>query len=195
MREGSVSEHGAPRSQPPPYTVGSVNAGTRWRIITAVAGLTVVFDQLTKQLAIAELSDRSIEILPTLRLHLVYNSGFSFGTGAGFGPLVGAAVSILTIALAVQLMRETNRRRLLLFAAIFGGALGNLIDRLFRTDGWPLTGAVVDYIDVTWYAVFNLADSVLVVAVFLFIVTEFVIGRRESTAARAAQLLRQDQGQ
>jgi len=151
-----------------------------------VAGLTVVFDQLTKQLAIAELSDRSIEVAPTLRLHLVYNSGFSFGTGAGFGPLVGIAVSILTIALAVQLMRETDRRRLVLFAAIFGGALGNLIDRLFRTDSWPLTGSVVDFIDVTWYAVFNLADSVLVVAVIVFIVTEFAQGRRESKREQVA---------
>jgi len=151
-----------------------------------VAGLTILVDQLTKRWAISELTDRSIDILPTLRLRLIFNSGLSFGAGADYGPVVGVAVSVLTIALAIQLTRETDRRRLFLFAAIFGGAVGNLIDRVFRTDGWPLTGSVVDFIDVTWYAVFNLADSVLVTAVIVFIVTEFVVGRRESKSEQSS---------
>ena len=41
---------------------------------------------------------------------------------------------------------------------IAGGALGNLTDRLFRSDDGFLTGAVVDFIDVQWWPVWNVAD-------------------------------------
>ena len=40
---------------------------------------------------------------------------------------------------------------------IVGGAVGNLLDRLFRRPGW-LRGGVVDFIDVQWWPIFNVAD-------------------------------------
>ncbi len=56
---------------------------------------------------------------------------------------------------------------------VLGGALGNLIDRIFRSPG-PLQGHVVDFVSVGWWPVFNVADSsivcgaVLLVALTLF---------------------------
>ena len=47
-------------------------------------------------------------------------------------------------------------------AVILGGALGNLIDRVARADDGPLSGQVIDFIDVSWYAVFNVADIFVV---------------------------------
>ena len=40
---------------------------------------------------------------------------------------------------------------------IVGGAVGNVIDRLFRGDGW-FRGGVVDFIDFQWFPIFNVAD-------------------------------------
>ena len=40
---------------------------------------------------------------------------------------------------------------------MIGGALGNVLDRLFRGDGW-LRGSVVDFIDFQWCPIFNVAD-------------------------------------
>ena len=42
---------------------------------------------------------------------------------------------------------------------VLGGALGNLADRAFRGDGGFLQGGVVDFIDLQWWPVFNVADS------------------------------------
>ena len=40
---------------------------------------------------------------------------------------------------------------------VMGGAAGNVVDRLFRGSGW-FRGAVVDFIDLRWWPVFNVAD-------------------------------------
>ena len=46
---------------------------------------------------------------------------------------------------------------------IVGGAIGNLIDRAFRTDNGFLKGGVVDFIDLQWWPVFNIADAAIVI--------------------------------
>ena len=46
---------------------------------------------------------------------------------------------------------------------IIGGALGNLADRAFRSGDGFLGGAVVDFVDLQWWPVFNLADAAVVV--------------------------------
>ena len=40
---------------------------------------------------------------------------------------------------------------------VLGGAVGNVLDRLLRGEGW-LHGSVVDFIDLQWFPVFNVAD-------------------------------------
>ena len=40
---------------------------------------------------------------------------------------------------------------------VIGGSVGNVVDRLFRNDGW-FDGAVVDFIDLQWWPIFNVAD-------------------------------------
>ncbi len=51
---------------------------------------------------------------------------------------------------------------------VMGGALGNLVDRLFRGDGW-LHGSVIDFIDFQWFPIFNVADIAVNVGGGLFI--------------------------
>ena len=52
---------------------------------------------------------------------------------------------------------------------MLGGVLGNLTDRLFRSPGF-LKGEVIDWLELTRWPVFNLADSAIVIAAFLAIV-------------------------
>jgi len=54
---------------------------------------------------------------------------------------------------------------------VLGGALGNLGDRMFRAGDGFLGGAVIDFVDVQWWPVFNLADASLCVGAVLLALT------------------------
>ena len=67
---------------------------------------------------------------------------------------------------------ETNTRLPVAIALglVLGGAFGNLADRLFREPGL-FRGAVVDFIDLRWWPVFNLADSAITCGCILLVLT------------------------
>jgi signal peptidase II len=50
---------------------------------------------------------------------------------------------------------------------LIGGAVGNLVDRLFRGEAW-MRGAVVDFIDMQWWPIFNIADMGVTIGAVLF---------------------------
>ncbi len=150
----------------------------RLRLSLPVVVAVVLVDQLTKWWAVSELDDGStIEIVPTLELHLVHNSGFSFSTGSGNGQLIGVLVLALSGAMVWYIARATSAASVMLVAAILGGAIGNLGDRLFRADDGLLSGKVVDFINVTWYAVFNIADASVVCGAIAVVLVEWRTGR------------------
>lgn len=139
--------------------------------------LVIVIDQLTKLWADRRLvagpctpeGDECIDLLFSLRLHLVYNEGAAFSTGTELGPVFGLAAIVMSAVLFVLARRRTDRLGQVLFGLIAGGAIGNLIDRVFRADDGLLSGAVIDFVDVQWWPVFNVADSAVVVGVVAFI--------------------------
>lgn len=146
-----------------------------------VAGAIVVVDQLTKRWVLAVLEPGAcsapgacIDLVWTLRFNLVFNSGASFGTGQTLGPLIG----IVSFAMAGVMVWLGSRARApvqrMIYAAIAGGALGNGLDRLFRADDGFMSGAVVDFIDVQWWPVFNVADMAIVVSVIAAIALSFI---------------------
>jgi len=71
---------------------------------------------------------------------------------------------------------------------ILGGALGNLVDRFFRSPG-PLRGHVVDFLSVGWWPVFNVADPAVVGGAILLVVLSLfgfdfdTAGRRQPDSA------------
>jgi signal peptidase II len=98
-----------------------------------------------------------------LRLRVLRNFGaaFSFGSGA---TLVFSAIAIVVTVVVVRTARTlTSTWWAVALGALLGGALGNLIDRLVRAPGGG-KGGVVDYLDVPWFSVFNLADVSLTFA-------------------------------
>ena len=145
-------------------------------LIVAIIGI----DQFTKWLALNNLERGNcsvegacIDLFWTLRLNLVFNPGASFSTGTGLGPLIGA-VSFVMAAFMIWLSArtpETLQRRI--YATIAGGALGNGLDRLFRADDGFLSGKVIDFIDLQWWPVFNIADIAIVTSVCLAITLSF----------------------
>jgi len=141
------------------------------RRLYLVAALTWGLDSATKIWAVNNLSARNpVEILGSFfQLTLVRNPGaaFSFATGATivFTCIAVAAV----IAILYYSSKITSLGWATTLGLLLGGVLGNLTDRLFRSPGF-LKGEVIDWLELTHWPVFNLADSAIVVAAFLAIV-------------------------
>lgn len=145
----------------------------RIRTLAVVATLVVALDLATKLAVVANLEGRTpIELVGgLLTLRVIRNPGAAFGLG------VGATVvfSLVAIVVAGTIIRLAPRLRSLSWAValglILGGALGNLVDRIFRAPG-PLLGHVVDFLDVAYFPwIFNLADSAIVCGGALMVLT------------------------
>ena len=130
---------------------------TSWIGIGAAVAI-LVLDILTKGWAVSALSDgRDIHIFWTLHFALTHNEGMAFSTGTNIGPFIGM-LAIVVIAILVATMRkQSNAMSLVATGCIVGGATGNVLDRVFRGTGF-MNGAVVDFIDLRWWPVFNVAD-------------------------------------
>lgn len=149
-----------------------------WRAPVAIAVGVVAVDQVTKSWAVNALDDRTIELVWTLQLNLAFNNGMAFGQGKGFGPLIAVIATLVIVYLLVSLRTEASRMSTVGMGLLIGGAAGNLIDRLFRGDGF-LRGAVVDFIDLQWFPIFNVADMAVNVGAVLLILNSILAMRRE----------------
>ena len=138
-----------------------------------LAAITVVLDQFTKALVLAFLEPyQAVEWAPFLSCVLVFNTGISFGLFAGETALlrwvlIGLALAV-SVLLTSWLYKEKRLRVASALGLILGGAIGNVVDRIFRH-------AVVDFLDFHiggWHwPAFNLADSAITVGVVLYVFT------------------------
>lgn len=143
-------------------TLGTGPQG-RWTA-PVVAGVAVlVLDQVTKWWALRALSGETIDLFWTIRFRLVYNTGAAFSQGEDLGPVLALLVVAVVILLVRLAARSRDRLSRLVIGAVIGGALSNLADRVFRAEDGLLSGAVVDFVDLQWWPVFNLADAAIVV--------------------------------
>jgi signal peptidase II len=159
----------------------------RWWLI-GLAGAVVLVDQVTKQLAVAQLAGAEPVRLLGGTVYLTYttNTGAAFNLGSSYTwvfSLVAFAVSGWITVLAVGLR---SRPWALALGLVAGGAVGNLLDRLFREPG-PFRGAVVDMVslfapDGSVWPVFNV---MLVVGVSLAVFLELTGRRRDGTRVSA----------
>lgn len=141
--------------------------------ILIVALFVVVCDQVSKALVVAQMyPGERIEIFSLLSLERTSNSGIAFGL-AGHVPslvliLVAAAIVVVLLLLGTQMKWRGSS---IAIGLILGGALGNLLDRIFR-------GSVVDFIDLPHWPTFNLADVAITVGVVLLILGSLRSGGR-----------------
>lgn len=143
------------------------------RIIGFSAGLvTLVLDQLSKQLVLSRFfyDYKSIEVTSFFNIILAANKGVSFGLFAADSPYgVWALIAVaacISLLLTVWIWQGETRFAGFCFGLILGGALGNVIDRLYY-------GAVIDFLDFHllgyhWYT-FNIADCGIVIGTVLLI--------------------------
>lgn len=143
-----------------------------------IALAVIVADQLTKHWAVNALADRDIDVFWTLRFNLSYNTGMAFSQGENLGPIIGVLALVVVVALLLSLRRQPGHLTDISVGMIVGGAIGNVIDRLFRQEAW-LRGGVVDFIDFQWFPIFNIADMGVTVGGALLVLASWLVGRRE----------------
>ena len=157
-------------------------------IIAAIAAVLAVIDQITKNWAEANLP--LLEPQPFLgeflQLTLLYNTGAAWGMGSEITPVVTClqiAIVIGVIIFALKAVRSPWYTVAL--GLILGGALGNIHDRLLR-DPSPFHGAVVDFLELPNWPVFNIADMGVVGGAILIVVLG-LFGVAADPAADAAE--------
>lgn len=156
-------------SEPAPSAGSATPARRRPALAAAVVGAVLVADQLTKRWALDALDGgRTIDVVWTLRFNLVFNSGMAFSQATGAGPVIGVVALLVAAGLLLALRRGGGALHAAATGLVVGGALGNVVDRATRGDGF-LQGAVVDFVDLRWFPVFNVADAAITVGAVLLV--------------------------
>jgi signal peptidase II len=138
-------------------------------VVGLVVGI-VLFDQLTKAWVVAALSDGPQSIIgDTVELRLSRNPGGAFSLLTGFTPLLAILAVIVAIVLVRVAQRTTDPVIVVGLSLVLGGAVGNLLDRIFRAPGF-LRGEVVDFIRIGSFPSFNVADSAITIGAVLLVV-------------------------
>ncbi|MDH5353046.1 MAG: signal peptidase II [Gammaproteobacteria bacterium] len=147
----------------------------RWLWITL---LIVGLDQAAKLIAEAQLPfHQQVNVIPYFDWYLTYNTGaaFSFLADAGgwqrwFFAITSVVISAIIVVWLKKLERD-DRITAISLCLILGGAIGNLIDRIYL-------GYVIDYIQIwlgtyPWPA-FNVADAAISVGAAILILSSFI---------------------
>jgi signal peptidase II len=151
-------------------------------LAVVIAAAVVLIDQLTKHWAVHRLSGgRTVDVVGSLRFNLTYNSGMAFSRGKGLGPVIGVIALVVIVALLASLRRNGSILSTVGLGLLIGGAVGNILDRLFRDGNGFLGGTVVDFIDLQWWPVFNVADSAITVGGIILVVGS-LIGSKKARA-------------
>jgi len=155
----------------------------RLAALYGTAAAVLAADQLSKYLVVRHLEGRApVRVIGSfVELRYTTNSGgaFSLLTGA---PLFFVVMAVVIIGGIVHAGRRAQGLPVLFaLGLVLGGALGNLVDRLFRGDS-AFSGEVVDFVKVGIWPVFNLADSCVVVGGILLAI---FLGRAEREREQA----------
>jgi signal peptidase II len=157
----------------------------RLRMLLTVAGIVLIADIVSKVLAVRLLTPgQPVSIIgDTVTWTLVRNSGAAFSMATGYTWVLTLIATAVVIGIIWMGRRLVSPWWALGLGMILGGAMGNLVDRFFRSPG-PLRGHVVDFFSVGWWPVFNVADpsvvggAILLVALSLFGFDFDTVGRR-----------------
>ncbi len=147
-------------------------------VVTIIASLVIISDYITKQAIVQKVSlYERISVLPFLNIVHVENKGAAFGMFAGLGNHLFIGIGVLALLFIVfYLVKAPVGMETYGMALVFGGAAGNLIDRL-------TIGKVIDFIDIyinDWHwPAFNIADSALTVGISIFIIANVMAAQHQ----------------
>ena len=145
-----------------------------------IATIIVIIDQVLKIVIDNILSiNESIQVIPDIfYITKVYNTGAAWSLFEGSGVLlIIIAIVAFFLLLKYQNVFVENKRNTLAFALIYGGLVGNLIDRV-------IYGYVIDYLHIYIFGlsfpVFNLADTAIVIG-FLLVIIAIIKGEEHDS--------------
>lgn len=145
----------------------------RWLCFSLFFAIGLAADQLTKQWAIKNLTQDSLILIPgILNLTLRYN----FGSAFGWKIINKEGLILITVFITIVFLwlfgKVTYLRGVSPFLA---GAWGNLLDR------WRF-GYVIDFVDPSFWATFNLADVFIVAGIILIFLSLWFDEKRENSS-------------
>jgi signal peptidase II len=167
------------------------SGSSRLPLVFALVGLVVLgLDQLTKALVLHYLQPGDpVDVVGSLlRFQLIRNPGAAFSLGTGYTPVI-SVIQITVVVVVVWLSRRLGSIGwTIAFGLLFGGAVGNITDRIFREPS-PFHGHVVDFLQLPHWAIFNVADMAVTAAAVLLVVQTLrgihLDGSRERPAGAA----------
>jgi signal peptidase II len=141
-------------------------------VVLALVALGIYgLDQTSKYLIVRNLAEgQQVNVLgDILQFHFVRNPGAAFSLGTGVTWIFAVIAAAVVVFIIIFALRIRAFSWAVLFGFLLGGALGNLSDRLFREPRFG-EGHVVDFIQVIYFpAIFNIADSAIVISMCLFV--------------------------
>ncbi len=171
--DGVVNDEIAPGSEAALPAVGVTTSAPprrRLRLLLTVAATVLFLDVITKALAVAFLTPGvPVPIIgDTVTWTLVRNSGAAFSMATGYTWVLTLVATGVVVGIIWMGRRLVSPWWAFGLGMILGGALGNLVDRFFRSPG-PLRGHVVDFLSIGWWPVFNVADPAVVGGAILLV--------------------------
>jgi signal peptidase II len=109
-----------------------------------------------------------VHVLGPFGLALGFNSGVAFSLFTRATPVIGSLAAVVVVLLSALAWRARSGGVALAFGLVLGGALGNLCDRVFRSHH----GSVVDFITLTHWPTFNVADACITLGAVSLIVLQ-----------------------
>lgn len=182
MSESGSTDHSVHRSWFSRLLQAADEGASNWMWLS---GIVIALDQITKALVARSLEIyQTVELLPILNLTHLHNTGAAFSMLAGatgwqrwFFTVLGLGVSAMLIIWLRRIHRNEQTLLALGLSLILGGALGNVIDRIWL-------GYVIDFIHVHWdsvgfsFAAFNVADSAISIGAACLLLDSFFEGRK-----------------
>ncbi|WP_374945510.1 signal peptidase II [Agreia sp.] len=141
-------------------------------VLVLVALAALILDQGSKYLVVTTLKpDEVVPVLgDLLQFQFVKNPGAAFSIGNAYTWIFSILASAVTLFIVWFARRIRSLGWAVVFGLLLGGVLGNLTDRLFREPGFGI-GHVVDFLRIPLLpAIFNIADSAIVVSMGLFLI-------------------------
>ena len=147
---------------------------------TLIIVLIFFLDRLSKiyVLSLAKINN-SVDIFVTeyLNIYLIWNEGIAFGLLSFSQSSIYNIITVLIVIISLvvyTLIIKTNDIRFYFYSLVFGGAIGNLFDRLYYS-------AVPDFIDLHinnyhWF-IFNVADIFITIGVVCLILVELIFNK------------------
>jgi signal peptidase II len=137
----------------------------RWTIFGAALAIYLT-DLLTKIWAVSSLEGKPSQYIlgRVLRWEFARNPGAAFSSFAGLTFLLTFISASVLLFLIIKIPHLAHRAWSYPWGGLIGGILGNLTDRIFRDPG-VFRGHVIDWIGLPNWALFNIADSAIVISV------------------------------